>query len=130
MDLETEMRNYGWCGSSVRKTYVAKLNQGIVNSCGHSREKLTSPRSGRQHKAWGGAQRNPRRACKKFGKVREADDSVGMMSNDAIPDTIARRKEHHAKISASAGFANPFITLSWGCATLHPRLYAVARFAG
>src|SRR6185436_8648135 len=73
-----------------------------------------SPRSGRQRKAWGGAQRNPRNRS----------------LNDHSPRS-GRQHPHHGTLCRPAPRAGiDFGSPTWGSAALHPRLYAVARSAG
>src|SRR5213078_4825403 len=73
----------------------------------------TSPRSGRQHKAWGGAQRNPRtRGLKPTAR--------------AAGDSPASRQTPSPASRANVIFG----PLTWGSAALHPWLYAGGHFAG
>ena len=69
--------------------------------------------SGRQHKAWGGAQRNPRNC-----RPKDRSPRSGRQTEITI-NTVAR----------SAGW-HGFGLLTWGSAALHPRLYAFARYRG
>jgi len=72
-----------------------------------------SARSGRQHKAWGGAKRNPRDRRIYSKRAREVGDS---------------RSEPRGCRTLRA-LRSCFPSMSWGSAMLHPRLYADARFA-
>src|SRR5688500_10888625 len=81
---------------------------------------VLSPRSGRWHKAWGGAERNPRTDSAPYlhsprsGRQRlRAQDTVDMIRLSAAPRAL-----------------NNFDNGSWGSAPLRPRLYAIGRFAG
>ena len=76
--------------------------------------------SGRKHKAWGGAQRNPRDLARENCEAREAADRRIISIGVSI----------FASIGRSAGSTSFVITGSWGSAPLHPRLYAVARYRG
>ena len=73
--------------------------------------------SGCKHKAWGGAKRNPRMTELK-DRVREASDSPPTANNSCR--------------AAVAHFAGSFSVprRSWGSASLHPRLYALAALRG
>src|SRR6185436_15741641 len=72
----------------------------------------------RQRKAWGGAERNPRLAT--FMKFERAKRAIAQTPQ--VPDD-------ESAIAHSAGSAL-ILQRSWGCASLHPRLYAITRSAG
>ena len=87
-----------------------------------------SPRSGRKHKAWGGAQRNPR--------VQEYIEIEPVKRATAGSERISK-KQFFIVITSEASAAHfvgsipKFLFVrSWGSASLHPRLYAGTRFAG
>ena len=78
-----------------------------------------SPRSGCKHKAWGGAKRNPRMMT---GKKTERAKRV-------IAQTL--QFTHDKALSpTSRALPSYFNYLSWGFASLHPRLYAIAALRG
>src|SRR6266849_5328203 len=79
---------------------------------------VQNPRSGWQHKAWGGVKRNPRE----------------QINTKTSPRSGRQRKSFRSihDEAAVARFTGSFswLLLSWGSASLHPRLYAPPRFAG
>jgi hypothetical protein len=79
--------------------------------------RFQNPRSGRKHKAWGGAERNPR-------MVRETGVSP-RSGRQQLPRV-------HRSFCAIARFARSVFlpSLSWGSAPLHSRLYAFAALRG
>src|SRR2546421_4638491 len=77
------------------------------------RQVCLSLRSGRQHKAWGEAQRNPRIITQRTCRAREAADSGCEYKNALIP------------LSAAPRAFNNFVEGSWGSAALHPRIKVI-----
>jgi hypothetical protein len=81
---------------------------------------VPSPRSGRQRKAWGGAQRNPRNAqLKQYSKFAKRP-------TEEVLRAFCNRRSYRPL----RGLNVCLFFFSWGFATLHPRLYAVGRAAG
>src|SRR5882724_10229144 len=88
-----------------------------------------SLRSRRQHKAWGEAKRNPRIESSHKSPAREAGGSrlvkVELIVSDSISLTLVWRA--HVSISQGLPPAPRAVIVShstsWGCASLHPRLY-------
>src|SRR6267378_5988145 len=77
-----------------------------------------NPGSGREHKAWRGAERNPRTTIVKTPE----------RAKRAIAQTL--RFTRHKRLSPTS-WALPFLLeQSWGFAPLHPRLYAIAALRG
>jgi hypothetical protein len=82
------------------------------------RRKQAARGSGRSHKAWGGAQRNPR--IDNPQKIAEpAERAIADDNNNAL-----------MLLSAASRAFNNFACGSWGYASLHPRLYAIVRYRG
>jgi len=79
-----------------------------------------SPRSGRRHRAWGGAQRNPRTVVENIRSPRS-----GRQSNYHV--RCFRSRDLYRLLRRLCGF---LCWRSWGFAALHPRLYADTRSAG
>src|SRR6185369_207516 len=108
------------CGRNCTPAYVVSYDLVEFLSYLSAIDKMRpSPRSGRQHKAWGGArlcERNPRIAVK----------------NATEPAKRATAHYYHA-LSPASRAQWLWGLRSWGYArkaSLHPRLYAHARFAG
>ena len=90
----------------------------------HTMESRASPSpargSWRKHKAWGGAQRNPRNLARENCEARGAAERP--MFRLAFPSLPLSAAPRALKVLIYRG--------SWGFAALLPRLYAVARYRG
>jgi hypothetical protein len=84
-------------------------------------EGFSNPRSGWRHKAWGGAQRNPRISnTKKLTESAERPKEVATSSSSIV--TI--------QLPTAPRALNISPRAPWGFAALHPRLYATAALCG